>query len=175
MSFTGSHQSQSSSARWHIPVNNNSNYPFYSARQQPVAPTVPVNDTYKITLKTQQQSNGNPKAPSATLSADGAQLQGTSLAGQTVTSSVSKTPSPNLPGKPDDTEKNIDKFCQKSLNDLMMTIAKLDSNGIVVIPEAQKNQADGSQVDSSTDEPNVNPTTDISPGNLKIIFFFLLL
>lgn len=132
---------------------------------------MPINDTYKITLKTQQQTNGNQKTPNATLSADGTQLQGTSLTGQAVTSSVSKTPSPVLPGKPDDTEKSIDKYCQKSLNDLMMTIAKLDSNGIVVIPEAQKNQVDGSQVDSSTDEATINPPTDNSPGNLTFLFY----
>ena len=77
-----------------------------------------------------------------------------------VSSSMPKTPSPASSSDKiacEDTQNSLDKFCQKSLNDLMMTIAKLDSNGIVVIPEAQKNQLESqaSQVDSSTqDEVN---------------------
>lgn len=74
-----------------------------------------------------------------------------------------KTPSPATQDKTDETQKSLDKFCQKSLNDLMMTIAKLDSNGIMVIPEAQKNQIESTQVDSSTDE-GANAMTDNSSG-----------
>ena len=81
-----------------------------------------------------------------------------------VSSSMPKTPSPALHEKTDETQKRLDKFCQKSLNDLMLTIAKLDSNGIMVIPETQKNQLDSAQVDSSTDE-GVNAITDNSSGN----------
>lgn len=80
-----------------------------------------------------------------------------------MSSSVPKTPSPvtTPTGKSDETEKSLDKFCQKSLNDLMLTIAKLDSNGIVVIPEAQKNQMDSmQQVDSSTDDGTNSMTED---------------
>ena len=73
-----------------------------------------------------------------------------------VSSSAPKTPSPSL-NKPEDAERSLDKYCEESVNDLMATIAKLDSNGIVVIPEpqptaqAQSAQAgDSPQVDSST-------------------------
>jgi tripartite motif-containing protein 33 len=81
----------------------------------------------------------------------------------TVSSSMPKTPSPAPHEKTDETQKSLDKFCQKSLNDLMLTIAKLDSNGIMVIPETQKNQLDSAQVDSSTDE-GVHAMTNNSAG-----------
>lgn len=83
-----------------------------------------------------------------------------------------KTPSPAPHEKTDENQKSLDKFCQKSLNDLMQTIAKLDSNGILVIPENQKN-LDSSQVDSSTDE-GVNAMTE-NPAGTSCFFFFLLL
>lgn len=114
---------------------------------------VPTNDTYKITLRNQQANNNQKNCGNVNDNPPQSQNSSTGT-GHTVSSSVPKTPSPGLPtpGKSDDTEKSLDKFCQKSLNDLMLTIAKLDSNGIVVIPEAQRNQADSAQVDSSTDE-----------------------
>lgn len=88
---------------------------------------------------------------------------------QAVSSSMSKTPSP-APHPTDENQKSLEKFCQKSLNDLMLTIAKLDSNGIMVIPETQKNQLDSAQVDSSTDE-GANAMTDNSSGIYFNLFF----
>uniref|UniRef100_A0A0C9QFX6 TRIM33_0 protein n=1 Tax=Fopius arisanus TaxID=64838 RepID=A0A0C9QFX6_9HYME len=163
-------------ARWHIPQSANPTNPMNYFPQRPMTPlhapslspsVVVPNDAYKITLKAQQNNNiisnnNNMSSPSGINNTTGGNQKGTSgvvgtetpqvsTPGQTVTSSVPKTPSP-VPGKADETEKSLDKFCQKSLNDLMLTIAKLDSNGIVVIPEAQKNHLDSAQVDSSTDE-----------------------
>ncbi|KOX76823.1 E3 ubiquitin-protein ligase TRIM33 [Melipona quadrifasciata] len=160
---------QPPTARWHIPQNVNPCLPFYTSRHQSNTPaiSVPTNDTYKITLKN-QQSNVNQKYNTQTTTASDTppQLQSSVSVGHTVSSSVPKTPSPVPPGKSDETEKSLDKFCQKSLNDLMLTIAKLDSNGIVVIPEAQRNQLDSAQVDSSTDE-GLNPMTENSSDNSK--------
>lgn len=156
---------QQPAARWHIPQNVNVCLPFYGSRHQS-APlmTVPVNDTYKITLKNQQPNNQKYTNTSVTTNSDmPPQSQNAVSVGHTVSSSVPKTPSPVPPGKTDETEKSLDKFCQKSLNDLMLTIAKLDSNGIVVIPEAQKNQMDSAQVDSSTDE-GINAMVENSSG-----------
>lgn len=159
---------QPPTARWHIPQNVNPCLPFYTSRHQSNTPSmsVPTNDTYKITLKN-QQSNANQKYNTQTTTASDTppQSQSSVSVGHTVSSSVPKTPSPVPPGKSDETEKSLDKFCQKSLNDLMLTIAKLDSNGIVVIPEAQRNQLDSAQVDSSTDE-GLNPMVENSSGNL---------
>ncbi|XP_015174099.1 PREDICTED: E3 ubiquitin-protein ligase TRIM33-like [Polistes dominula] len=140
-------------ARWHIP--QNICLPFYGgARHQSTSlMTVPANETYKITLKNQQSNNQKYSNINVTTNSDmPSQSPNTVSVGHAVSSSVPKTPSPVPPGKTDETEKSLDKFCQKSLNDLMLTIAKLDSNGIVVIPEAQKNSVTSIQVDSSTDE-----------------------
>ncbi|CAL7945161.1 unnamed protein product [Xylocopa violacea] len=159
---------QPTAARWHIPQNVNPCLPFYTSRHQSTTPSMPVptNDTYKITLKN-QQSNVNQKYSTQTTAASDnpPQSQNSVSVGHTVSSSVPKTPSPVPPGKSDETEKSLDKFCQKSLNDLMLTIAKLDSNGIVVIPEAQRNQLDSAQVDSSTDE-GMNPMTENSSASM---------
>ncbi|XP_015596878.1 E3 ubiquitin-protein ligase TRIM33 [Cephus cinctus] len=153
---------QQQQARWHIP--QNPCVPsYYSIRPTAPATTTmaaPANDAYKITLKNQNHTQKAPGNPTE----NAGQSSGSSV-GHTVSSSVPKTPSP-VSSKTDDTEKSLDKFCQKSLNDLMLTIAKLDSNGIVVIPEAQRNQLDGSQVDSSTDE-GVNSLGDNTSDNSK--------
>ncbi|XP_034196335.1 E3 ubiquitin-protein ligase TRIM33 isoform X1 [Osmia lignaria lignaria] len=158
---------QPAAARWHIPQNVNPCLPCYTSRHQTPSMPVPTNDTYKITLKN-QQSNANQKysTQTSTISDNPPQSQNAVSVGHTVSSSVPKTPSPVPAGKSDETEKSLDKFCQKSLNDLMLTIAKLDSNGIVVIPEAQRNQLDSTQVDSSTDE-GMNPMTENSSDNSK--------
>lgn len=151
-------------ARWHIPQSANPGISYFprpmTTIHHPPQPPAP-NDAYKIMLKSQQNNiisnNNNNSSSNLNNNAGGSGQKGigetplVTTPGQTVTSSVPKTPSP-IPGKPDETEKSLDKFCQKSLNDLMLTIAKLDSNGIVVIPEAQKNQLDSAYVDSSTDE-----------------------
>ncbi|XP_020293767.1 E3 ubiquitin-protein ligase TRIM33 isoform X2 [Pseudomyrmex gracilis] len=152
--------------RWHIPQQSN---PCLPSRQQQTTSHMPVpgNDTYKITLRNQQTSN-IPKSNTVTTSANSCDTppQNVPLTAA-VSSSIPKTPSPAItPGKSDDTEKSIDKFCQKSLNDLMLTIAKLDSNGIVVIPEAQRSQMDSTQVDSSTDE-DMNSMAENTTDNSK--------
>lgn len=172
---------QYSTARWHIPQQMNPCLPFYtSSRHQQVTSInqtpVPINDTYKITLRNQQTSNNQKCSNNANASScdNPSQSQNSSAVGHAVSSSVPKTPSPaTTPGKSDETEKSLDKFCQKSLNDLMLTIAKLDSNGIVVIPEAQRNQSDLAQVDSSTDE-DMNSAENLATGQLdalRILFY----
>ncbi|XP_011140304.1 E3 ubiquitin-protein ligase TRIM33 [Harpegnathos saltator] len=166
---------QHSTARWHIPQQVNPCIPFYaSSRHQHVAPHMPVpfNDAYKITLRNQQTSNNQKYSGNASERStcdNPPQSQNSSnIIGHAVSSSVPKTPSPvTTPGKPDETEKSLDKFCQKSLNDLMLTIAKLDSNGIVVIPEAQRNQMDSAQVDSSTDEDMNSMAENTTADNPK--------
>lgn len=130
---------------------------------------LPNNEGYKITLRNQQASNNqkynaNVNVNSCDNSPQSQNSSSTVSLLQAVSSSIPKTPSPvTTPGKSDDTEKSLDKFCQKSLNDLMLTIAKLDSNGILVIPEAQRNQMDSTQVDSSTDE-DINSMAENTTG-----------
>lgn len=137
---------------------------------------LPTNETYKITLKNQQPGNNQKYnvnvANVSSCDVNSSQSQNSQPTAvsllQAVSSSIPKTPSPvTTPGKSDDTEKSLDKFCQKSLNDLMLTIAKLDSNGILVIPEAQRNQMDSIQVDSSTDEDINSMAENATADNSK--------
>ncbi|KYN01662.1 PREDICTED: E3 ubiquitin-protein ligase TRIM33 isoform X2 [Cyphomyrmex costatus] len=159
--------------RWHIPQQANPCLPYTLPRQQhiPTYTPVPTNDTYKITLRNQQTNNNQKFNTNVSVSScdNPPQLQNSATVSllHAVSSSIPKTPSPvTTPGKSDDTEKSLDKFCQKSLNDLMLTIAKLDSNGILVIPEAQRNQIDSAQVDSSTDE-DINTIAENTTNNSK--------
>lgn len=165
--------------RWHIPQQTNPCLPSYTSatrHQHAAAPNMtvlPTNETYKITLKNQQPGNNQKYnvnvANVSSCDVNSSQSQNSQPTAvsllQAVSSSIPKTPSPvTTPGKSDDTEKSLDKFCQKSLNDLMLTIAKLDSNGILVIPEAQRNQMDSIQVDSSTDE-DINSMAENATGS----------
>lgn len=158
--------------RWHIPQQANPCLPSYTSTSRPqhTAPNMavlPTNEGYKITLRNQQTSNNQKYNANVNVNScdNSPQSQNSTVSLlQAVSSSIPKTPSPvTTPGKSDETEKSLDKFCQKSLNDLMLTIAKLDSNGILVIPEAQRNQMDSTQVDSSTDE-DINSMTENTTG-----------
>ncbi|XP_046430107.1 E3 ubiquitin-protein ligase TRIM33 [Neodiprion fabricii] len=157
---------QQPAARWHIPQNLNPRHQSYPTRHSTPPVSVAANDTYKITLKNQSANNQKFNLNTNTSSETLPQSQNSSV-GQAVSSSVPKTPSP-VPAhaKTDETEKSLDKFCQESVNDLMLTIAKLDSNGIVVIPEAQRGQLDSTQVDSSTDE-GIHSLADNASDNSK--------
>lgn len=96
-----------------------------------------MSENFKITLRQPQQQQ---------------QVQSNCGTGVTVTSTIPKTPSPNhMQNRCSDTERNLDKFCEDSVKDLMATIAKLDSNGVQVLAEGR--QKGGSpHVDSSTND-----------------------
>uniref|UniRef100_A0A1B6EGQ1 Uncharacterized protein n=1 Tax=Clastoptera arizonana TaxID=38151 RepID=A0A1B6EGQ1_9HEMI len=130
---------------WHIPQQPHGNYSTVSVNNNPKPQPphlVPMDESFKITLKQQVRQNSEGTPP--------AMVDVKPPHPSYVTSSVSKTPSPHTQAKAaDDAEKSLDKFCQESVNDLMMTIAKLDSNGIMVIPE----KGADSLVDSSTGPP----------------------
>lgn len=115
-------------AKWHIPQQNCSETGASSNRNMSLPA---INDNFKITLKQQNHTDSN-KNPA------------------TVTSTIPKTPSPNhIQGK-SDTERNLDKCCEDSVNDLMATIAKLDSNGVQVLAEGRQKSGGSPHVDSST-------------------------
>ncbi|PNF34792.1 hypothetical protein B7P43_G03734 [Cryptotermes secundus] len=153
---------QGGGVQWHIPqqsagmVNGtglppNSSSQHHSASRPPPLP-LPVDESFKITLKhvpqqQQQLMQRAAPAPAPSMVVDA----GNKMPGGHVTSSVSKTPSPSQ-ARVEDPEKSLDKFCQESVNDLMATIAKLDRNGIEVVPEGQKvmGAGDSPLVDSST-------------------------
>lgn len=125
---------QSSSAKWHIPQQQGSDNPNNANNMGNRSNLMPsINDSFKITLKSQTQDGKNLPA--------------------TVTSTIPKTPSPNhvLQGK-SESEHNLDKYCEASVNDLMATIAKLDSNGVQVLAEGRSKTGGSPHVDSSTDD-----------------------
>lgn len=130
--FQSQHLQQSSSAKWHIPQqqgneNPNNNNPGNRSSMMPS-----INDSFKITLKSQNQDAKNLPA--------------------TVTSTIPKTPSPNHVQGKLESEHNLDKYCEASVNDLMATIAKLDSNGVQVLAEGRSKTGGSPHVDSSTDD-----------------------
>ncbi|XP_034949830.1 E3 ubiquitin-protein ligase TRIM33 isoform X2 [Chelonus insularis] len=152
-------------ARWHIPQTANTVSPYQprmSAQTLQSMPVVP-NDAYKIMLKTQQinthsnnnsnnndtvnkTNNNNNNHKNNENNSDQIHQTQTSATsnGQTVTSSIPKTPSPVLAGKTDENEK-----------------------------KSQKNPTDTSHVDSSTDEGtlsiNENPSDDLKNTTSSLV------
>jgi hypothetical protein len=93
-----------------LPLNNSSQHNVLS---RPSPQTVPLDESFKITLKqvpqqqqtVQRTTSAGVLAPSVTGDA------GNRMPGGHVTSSVPKTPSPSQ-ARADDPEKSLDKFCQ---------------------------------------------------------------
>lgn len=123
------------SAKWHIPQNSTNpenvgnHLNNFTVNRAQIMPG--LNDNFKITLKSQNHVDTKPA---------------------TVSSTIPKTPSPNHVQGKSDTERNLDKYCQDSVNDLMATIAKLDSNGVQVLAEGRPKTGGSPHVDSSTDD-----------------------
>ncbi|KAI5630738.1 bromodomain-containing protein [Phthorimaea operculella] len=118
-------------AKWHIPQHQANN-----GGTEPIAGSSVSGDNFKITLSRQN----TPRQPSL------------------VTSTNPKTPSPSLHGT---VPMELDKVCAESVQDLMATIAKLDSNGVQVVAEnAEPSPSPAPSVHSSTDaHNNVKPLT----------------
>lgn len=122
---------QQSSAKWHIPQQQgNDNLNSNNGNRSSLMPS--INDNFKITLKSPNLDTKNFPA--------------------TVTSTIPKTPSPNHVQGKTESEHNLDKYCEASVNDLMATIAKLDSNGVQVLAEGRSKTGGSPHVDSSTDD-----------------------
>ncbi|XP_017783188.1 PREDICTED: transcription intermediary factor 1-alpha isoform X2 [Nicrophorus vespilloides] len=116
---------QQRAQKWHIPQQTNENRNILSTSL--TMPT--LNNNFKIMLKSQQPNLLESNKSS-------------------VTSTIPKTPSPNhLQGA---AETRMDKLCADSVNDLMATIAKLDSNGVQVLAENRPKTGSSPHVDSST-------------------------
>ncbi|XP_056629753.1 E3 ubiquitin-protein ligase TRIM33-like [Diorhabda sublineata] len=120
--------------KWHTPQQSTTENTNGNTNRNMTLPS--INDNFKITLRQQTPNDPNKNLPG------------------TVTSTIPKTPSPNHVQGKSDTERNLDKFCEDSVKDLMATIAKLDSNGVQVLAEGR--QKGGSpHVDSSTGDSGV--------------------
>lgn len=154
----------SSGAKWHTPqqkqASSNHNLAMMGMSMSPPATNF-INDSFKIPLRSPDTLRNN-------------QNQGTSVTnGQSstnfpiplpnVTSSAPKTPSPSQKDPQKDID-SIDMVCNESVVDLLATIAKLDSNGVQVVPEGRK--VTSPQVHSSTSD-SLDPNSSLSDKNLN--------
>lgn len=143
----GNHQQNAqmmvhSPAKWHIPQSiQQTNGIAGPSTQSPLMQfnnMRPNENSFKISLKspnTLQKMSQNGQIVAAN-----------------VTSTNPKTPSPSTNDNAKDFTDSIDKACEESVNDLMATIAKLDSNGVQVLPEGRV----------KTTSPQVHSSTDLS-------------
>ncbi|GBP83520.1 E3 ubiquitin-protein ligase TRIM33 [Eumeta japonica] len=130
---SATHYTAPPAAKWHIPQHANVNAGTYDVPSSGGGHT-----DFKITLGRSPASTGNAAA-------------GRHAA---VTSTNPKTPSPSLTGTLSaDPTVSLDKLCAESVQDLMATIAKLDSNGVQVLPET-----------APAASPHVHSSTDDHPG-----------
>lgn len=154
MQSSGNSNAAGGGAKWHTPQqkqatnHGNNNLNIIGMSMSPPANTF-INDSFKIplrspdTLRNQNAStaNGSTNFP---------------IPLANVTSSNPKTPSPSQKDPQKDISDSIDMVCNESVVDLLATIAKLDSNGVQVVPEGGRSKATSPQVHSSTDalDPN---------------------
>jgi tripartite motif-containing protein 33 len=145
---------QTSGAKWHTPQQKQATHASNNLGMMGVSMSPPannfINDSFKIPLRSPDTLRNQ------TVPTNGSTSFPIPLPNVNVTSSNPKTPSPSLQK---DTQKEIDSIeslCNESVVDLLATIAKLDSNGVQVVPEG-RNKATSPQVHSSTDmsmDPN---------------------
>jgi tripartite motif-containing protein 33 len=138
----------SSGAKWHTPQHKQTSHSNSTVMlgMSPPANNF-INDSFKIPLRSPDTlRNQNATTNGSTTSFP--------IPLPNVTSSNPKTPSPSQKDPQKDISDSIDMVCNESVVDLLATIAKLDSNGVQVVPEGRK--VTSPQVHSSTDtlDPN---------------------
>jgi tripartite motif-containing protein 33 len=147
-------QQSAGGAKWHTPQQKQSNHGNSLLMGMSMSPPATAGgslfpDAFKIplrspdTLRNQQQPTMN-----------GSSSSSGSFPLPNVSSTNPKTPSPIQKDQQKDLD-NIDSVCNESVNDLLATIAKLDSNGVQVLPEG-RHKATSPQVHSSTDAMDQN-------------------
>ncbi|XP_055378936.1 E3 ubiquitin-protein ligase TRIM33 [Condylostylus longicornis] len=136
-------------AKWHIPQSAQQDSGAVCIQQNPLLqfPNGQQRENFKISLKSPNTiKNTTPPATTPNPSVQPSILPN-------VTSTNPKTPSPSTNDASKDFTEPIDKVREDSINDLMATIAKLDSNGVQVLAEG-RNKTTSPQVHSSTDLTN---------------------
>lgn len=146
-------------AKWHTPQQKQaSNHGNNSLSMMGMSMSPPatnfINDSFKIPLRSPDTLRNHHQNASAASTANGSTNFPIPL--PNVTSSNPKTPSPVQKDAQKDISDSIDMVCNESVVDLLATIAKLDSNGVQVVPEGGRSKATSPQVHSSTDalDPN---------------------
>ena len=143
-----SNSSGGGGAKWHTPQQKQSNHGngmsmMGMSMSPPAIPNPFVQDSFKIPLKSPDTLRNQMTSSNGSSNSSG------SFPLPNVTSTNPKTPSPSQKDQQKDLD-SIDSVCTDSVNDLLATIAKLDSNGVQVLPEG-RNKATSPQVHSSTD------------------------
>ncbi|XP_049878554.1 E3 ubiquitin-protein ligase TRIM33 [Pectinophora gossypiella] len=128
------HHQQHAPAKWHIPQQSLPN--GVAGALEPAAGGGGAGLDFKITLSRQA-----PRQPSL------------------VTSTNPKTPSPNLQGG-GALVSELDAVCAQSVQDLMATIAKLDSNGVQVVAEPPPPPPPLAAEPAASPAPHVHSSTD---------------
>ncbi|XP_002096441.3 transcription intermediary factor 1-alpha isoform X1 [Drosophila yakuba] len=156
-------------AKWHIPQSaQQSNMCSQQGPLLPFANGRQTSENFKISLKSPNTlKNSTPPSlggggaghPGHGNGSSSAQLNAAALGLgpavsilSNVTSTNPKTPSPSTHENTKDFTEPIDKVRDDSINDLIATIAKLDSNGVQVLPEGR----------TKTTSPQVHSSTDLS-------------
>lgn len=145
-----------SGARWHTPQQKQSNHSNNNMGLMGMSMSPPVtanassySDTFKIPLRSPDTMRNQTAPTNGTTTSNSS-----SFPLPNVSSTNPKTPSPSQKDQQKDLD-SIDSVCTDSVNDLLATIAKLDSNGVQVLPEG-RNKATSPQVHSSTDTLDAN-------------------
>lgn len=160
-------------AKWHTPQqkqasshHNNNLSAMMGMSMSPPANNF-INDSFKIPLRSPDTLRNNHQGGQSTSSSANGQNQTSfPIPLPNVSSTAPKTPSPSQKEKEID---SIDMVCNESVVDLLATIAKLDSNGVQVVPEG-RNKATSPQVHSSTSDsmdPNSISLNDKSLNQSK--------
>jgi tripartite motif-containing protein 33 len=170
---------QSSGAKWHTPQqkqasSHSNNLSAMMGMSMSPPATNFINDSFKIplrspdTLRNNNNINNNQNHQSSS-NTNGQNSTSFPIPLPNVTSSAPKTPSPSNQKDPQKEIDSIDMVCNESVVDLLATIAKLDSNGVQVVPEG-RNKATSPQVHSSTSDsldPNSISLNDKSLNQSK--------
>lgn len=144
-------QQSSGGAKWHTPQQKQTNHGnSMSLMGMSMSPPAAANasiftDAFKIPLR----SPDTLRNQSATTNGSSSNSTNNNFSLPNVSSTNPKTPSPSQKDQQKELD-SIDNVCSDSVNDLLATIAKLDSNGVQVLPEG-RNKATSPQVHSSTD------------------------
>lgn len=144
-------QSASSGAKWHTPQQKQASSHLANLGMMGMSMSPPANnfnDSFKIPLRSPDTLRNQTQPPAAIV--NGQNSTNFPIPLPNVTSSAPKTPSPSQKDPQKDID-SIDMVCNESVVDLLATIAKLDSNGVQVLPEG-RNKATSPQVHSSTSD-----------------------
>lgn len=159
-------QQMSGGAKWHTPQQKQSNHSNNGLGMMGMSMSPPATagslfpDSFKIPLRSPDTLRN--QAPPVNGSSSSNSISTGSFPLPNVSSTNPKTPSPSQKDQQKDLD-SIDSVCSDSVNDLLATIAKLDSNGVQVLPEGRK--VTSPQVHSSTDNLDQNTSIGSDKNN----------